>query len=140
MSTHSEKRNCVLYSGRFYSAEWYYREDGGMPALEYYRELPIHDRVRLLQIIKHLCDAPYGTILPVTLYRIEDRENKIYAFKPRDERFFSFTMEGARVIVTNAYRKHSQQMTKADLESLKTAVRYRNDYLRRLKEGTYYEG
>ena len=46
---------------------------------------------------------------------------------------------GAKVVITNAYHKHSQQMTRADLECLKTAVRYKRDYLRRVGEGTYYE-
>lgn len=40
---------------------------------------------------------------------------------------------------SNAYHKHSQQMTKVDLESLKVAARYRQDYLKRVKGGTYYE-
>ncbi len=89
--------------------------------------------------MKLYCDSPYGTLLPKTLYRIEDKENKIYAFKPRDERFFNFTIEGAKVIITNAYHKHSQQMTKLDLESLKIAVGYKQDYLKRVKEENYYE-
>jgi hypothetical protein len=59
--------------------------------------------------------------------------------KPRDERFFNFTTVNAKVIITNAYHKHSQKMTKADMESLKTAVRYKQDYLNRIKEGTCYE-
>ena len=45
-----------------------------------------------------------------------------------------------RVIVTNAYHKHSQKMTKLDLEALEVAARCRADYLRRVQEGGYYEG
>lgn len=55
------------------------------------------------------------------------------------DRFFNFTTEGSVVIITNAYHKHSQKMTKQDLEELRIAGRYRQDYLRRGKEGTYYE-
>ncbi|MDO8756652.1 MAG: hypothetical protein Q7J64_01455 [Elusimicrobiota bacterium] len=58
--------------------------------------------------------------------------------KPRDERFFNFMTAGAKIIVTNAYR-HSQRMTKADLECLQVAVRRRQDFLRRAQDGTYYE-
>ena len=112
---------------------------GTAECLEYYKELGINDRVRFYQIVKLYCDSPYGTLLPTKFYRIEDKVNRIYAFKPRDERFFNFTTEGAKVIITNAYHKHSQQMTKIDLESLKTSVRYKQDYLRRIKEATYYE-
>ncbi|MFH1259406.1 MAG: hypothetical protein ABII74_06320 [Elusimicrobiota bacterium] len=84
-------------------------------------------------------DTRPGTILPKTLYRVEDHENKIYALKPRDERFFNFMTIGAKIIVTNAYHKHSQKMTKQDMEHLRTAVRYKQDYLNRIREGTYYE-
>ncbi|MFH1619887.1 MAG: hypothetical protein ABIG11_08280 [bacterium] len=134
-----KKENFVYYIGRYFTAEWYYMEDSRLPGLGYYKELGINDRVRFYQIVKLYCDSPYGTLLPTKFYRIEDKVNRIYAFKPRDERFFNFTTEGAKVIITNAYHKHSQQMTKIDLESLKTAVRYKQDYLRRIKEASYYE-
>ena len=139
MPFHPKRESYIHYEGRTFTAEWYYTEEGKLTALDYYRDLPLQDRTRLNYMIKHLCDSPRGTILPTTLYRIEDRENKIYALKPRDERFFSFTTEGAKVIITNAYHKHSQQMTRADLESLKIAGRYRQDYLKRVRGETYYE-
>ncbi len=139
MPTHLKKEDFVYYIGQCFSAEWYYTEDGKLPGFEYYKELGTNDRVRFYQIVKLYCDSPYGTLLPTKIYRIEDRANRIFAFKPRDERFFNFTTEGAKVIITNAYHKHSQQMAKIDLESLKTSVRYRQDYVRRIKEATYYE-
>jgi hypothetical protein len=129
----------LIYSGRYFSAEWYSTADGVRPAFDYYNDLREVDQDRFDDMVKYFCETRPGAILPKTLYRIEDRENKIYALKPRDERFFNFMTEGARVIITNAYHKHSQQMTKADLEELKIAIRYRQDYLKRVKEGTYYE-
>jgi phage-related protein len=45
----------------------------------------------------------------------------------------------AKIIVTNAYHKHSQKMAKTDMERLKTAARRKQDYLRRAQNGTYYE-
>src|SRR3989338_10264686 len=139
MALRPTKEDFVYYIGRYFTAEWYYTGEGKLPGLEYYSELSIQDRVRFLQIVKLYCDSPYGTLFPITLYRIENKENKVYAFKPRDERFFNFTIAGAKVIITNAYRKHSQQMTKLDLESLNVAIRYKQDYLRRVKECVYYE-
>ena len=139
MPIYPRKENYVHYEGRYFDAEWYYAEDGSIPALDYYRNLLPHDRVRLNHIVKYLCYSSPGTVLPMTLYRIEDRENKIYAFKPRDERFFNFTTEGAKVVITNAYHKHSRAMTKADKESLKIAAKRRQDYLKRIRGGTYYE-
>ncbi|MBI4668543.1 MAG: hypothetical protein HY747_05060 [Elusimicrobia bacterium] len=96
------------------------------------------DQDRLDDMVKYFCDCPRGIMLPKSMYRIEDKENKIYAFKPRSERFFNFTTEGARIIITNAYHKHSNEMTKIDKEQLKIATLYRQDYLRRIQEATYY--
>ncbi|MDD5657252.1 MAG: hypothetical protein PHF00_08365 [Elusimicrobia bacterium] len=129
----------LFYEGTHLAMEWYYTETGHLPALEYYRRMAEVDQHKLKMIVKYMADNPHGTQLPASLYRIEDRDNKIFAFKPRGERFFNFTTEGAAVIITNAYHKHSQQMTRQDLEELRTAGRYRNDYLRRVREGTYYE-
>ena len=129
----------LIHPGRHLTAEWYYTAEGKMPARDYYDALAAVDQDRFDDMIRFFCETKPGTLLPKTLYRVEDRANKIYALKPRDERFFNFTTSGAKVIVTNAYHKHSQQMTRADLQELKLAVRCKNDYLRRLKEGTYYE-
>lgn len=129
----------LFYEGPYFTMEWYYMEGGYLPALEYYRRMAEVDQHKLKMIVKYMADNPYGTRLPMTLYRIEDRENKIFTFKPRAERFFNFMTEGSIVIITNAYHKHSQKMTKQDTEELRIAGRYRQDYLRRAKEDTYYE-
>ena len=130
----------LIHTGSYFTAEWYYATDGSIPALEYYEALVEIDQDRFDHAIQYLCETRPGSLLPTTMYRIEDREQKIYALKARAERFFNFTTAGAKIIITNAYTKHSQQMTKSDLESLNIAVRRRQDYFRRSKEGTYYEG
>lgn len=129
----------LFYDGRHFTVEWFYLADGRLPGLEYYRRLPEVDQHKLKLLVVYIADNPHGTHLPVTMYRIEDKANKIFAFKPRSERFFNFMTEGSTIIITNAYQKHSQKMTKQGLEQLGIAVRYRQDYLRRMKEGTYYE-
>ena len=129
----------LFYEGSFFAVEWYYTREGYLPALEYYRRMSEVDQHKLKLIVKYMADNPYGTQLPVTMYRIEDHHNKIFAFKPRAERFFNFTTEGSAIIITNAYHKHSQKMAKPDLEELRIAVSYRQDYLRRAKEDAYYE-
>ena len=130
--------NFLIYRGQSFRAEWYYTTDGEMPALDYYNNLPAVDQERLDDMIQYFCDRPFGVILPTSMYKIEDPENKIYAFRPRNERFFNFAAEGAVVVITNAYHKHSQQMTKMDLGKLALAAKYREDYLQRVKEATYY--
>lgn len=129
----------LFYEGPRFTVEWYYMENGHLPALEYYRRMADIEQHKLKLLVKYLADNPHGTQLPVTMYRIEDRVNKIFAFKPRAERFLNFTTEGSRVIITNAYHKHAQRMTKQDMEDMRLACRYRQDYLRRVKEDTYYE-
>ena len=94
---------------------------------------------RLDYMIRYFADAPVGTMLPDTMCRVEDRENRIYAFKPGSQRMFNFTTAERKIIITNAYRKHSRKMTRKDLRILGKAVECRNDYQKRVKEGTYYE-
>ena len=129
----------VYYAGATFRVEWYYTAEGRLPAYEQYRELPNEDQERLKKIVRYIANKPIGTVFPKTLYRIEDAADKIYAFKSKDERFFNFMVTGRRIVITNAYRKHSQQMGKVDLDKLKIAAAYRSDYLRRVANGTYYE-
>jgi hypothetical protein len=129
----------VFYDGVTLRVEWHYASDGRMPARECFFSLPLLDQERLEKMVEFFADAPIGTRLARSAYRIEDPVNKIYAFKPRDERYFSFITDERRIIITNAYRKHSQKMDKTDLEKLKIAVARRRDYLHRIAAGTYYE-
>ena len=130
--------NYIIYKGPTFTVEWYYTEDGRMPAYEYYSKMGEKIQDRFLYTTKYLADSLRGAHLPVTMYSIEDYKHKIYAFKPGSERFFNFMYKGNKVIITNAYRKHSQQMTKQNRERLKAAAKYKQDYLRRVKEGIYY--
>ena len=139
MAIYPKPEDFRIYEGRSFTAEWYYTDVGAMPAFDYYKRMTELDQERFEDIIEYFCDRAYGALLPKTMYRIEDAKNNIYAFKPRAERFFNFTTSGQKVIVTNAYHKHSQQMTKQDLEQLKISARYCDDYFRRIKEGIYYE-
>ena len=139
MHQRPDDNDVLIHSGRYFTAEWYCTAEGKMPAYDYYKALSEIDQDRFDDMIRYLCETKPGALLPKTMFRIEDHAHKIYALKPRAERFFNFIADGARIIVTNAYRKHSQQMTKADMESLSIAVRCKNDYLRRVTEGIYYE-
>ena len=62
--------------------------------------------------------------------------DKIYAFKPKPDRFLCFFCEGSRVVITNGFRKKQQKLPKKEKEK---ALKIRNDYLNRLKSGSYYE-
>ncbi len=139
MHVYPRSEDYVIYEGQSFTAEWYYSTEGKMPAFEYYESLSKTDQERLDKMIIYFCDLPYGMkTMPIKWYRIEDDVHQIYALKPRDERFFNFMSQGAKIIITNAYHKHSQKMTRIDREQLGIAVRYRQDYLQRVKEATYY--
>jgi hypothetical protein len=131
--------NYIIYEGRTYTVEWYYTEQGKLPGYEYFLRAEERVQDRFLYMVKYLADAPRGKYLPKAMYNIEDRKEQIYAFKPSYERFFSFMFRGGKIIVTNAYRKDSQQMTKQGKEKLNTSIKFREDYIHRVKEGLYYE-
>ncbi len=139
MSTFYEN-GYVFYRGKVFSVEWYFTAEGESKARGYYQGLSQEEKDRLSYIVKYIADNPIGTRLPKTLYNLESSDNKIYAFKPKDHRFFNFMVAGKRIIILGAYRKHSQQMTKKDLNLLQSAVDAKHDYLKRTGEGTYYEG
>ena len=139
MPIYPKPENFLFHVGQYFAAELYYTEEGHLPAYEHYLTLEDVEKDRLKFLVKYFTDNPHGTLLPKTMYRIEDRENKIYAFKPGARRFFNFMAEGSKIILTNAYRKHSQKMMRQDLDKLRIAVKCKNDYLRRIKEGAYYE-
>lgn len=139
MPAYPKSEDILYYAGKTLTIEWYYTENGTLPGLEYYWRMPENDQERLDYMVHYLADAAPGTTLPKTMYRIEDRKHRIFAFKPRAERFFNFMTMGKKIVIANAYRKHSQGMTRQDLRILQTAVNFRSDYLRRVKGGTYYE-
>jgi hypothetical protein len=127
-----------IYAGKHFEAEWYFTPEGDMPAYQYYQGMSAEDRARFFLIVQQFCDRRRGDFLPATIYRIEDRDNQIYAFKANAQRFFNFMTSGAKVIVTNAYPKDSQKMSKAGRSQMKVAAKYKADYLQRVSRGTYY--
>jgi len=139
MITIKEVPEYLYYQGATFAVEWYRDASGRMKAKEYYQSLAAEERKRLDDLVAYLADSPWGTRLPKTLYNEEDAPHKIYAFKPQAHRFFNFMTVGKKIIIVDAYRKHSQQMNKKDLQLLKTVIAAREDYLHRAKVGTYYE-
>lgn len=133
------KNEYTVYCGITFIVEWYYTIDSKIPGYEYYKTLSEDEKVRFAHIVKYYADSPLGTIIPKTLLNIEDKEHKIYAFKPYKRRFFNFVVEGRKIIITNGYQKSSQKMTKKDREKLLIAIKYKQDYLNRVRGGEYYE-
>lgn len=124
----------VFYKGEKFQIEFYYDKNGKMPAKEYFDSSDHAVQVKLLALVKYMAD--HGKIFDEEKYRMVDKNNKIFEFKPLSDRFFNFFCENKRIIITNAYPKQKQ---KVDPRELKRSVNLMKDYKQRVKDGDYYE-
>ena len=122
----------IAYKGEKFTIEWYYSEKGESQPLEFFDDLNAVEQQKLFHIIKRLGD--FGFVSDKTKFRNEGDE--IYAMKPQPSRFLSFFFEGSKVIITSAFTKKAQKLKKQDKDR---AIAARADYIRRVKEGVYYE-
>lgn len=129
-----KKEDYIFYQGEKFQVEFYFTRAGKMPAKEYYEKESINVQVKLAALLKYIAD--HGRLFDITKFRIVDSEDKIFEFKPANHRFFSFFYKGGKIIITNAYLKKSQKVSRQDLEKAKTIKR---EYIARMKEGDYYE-
>ncbi|MDD3656468.1 MAG: type II toxin-antitoxin system RelE/ParE family toxin [Atribacterota bacterium] len=91
-------------------------------------------QVKLAALVKYIAD--HGRLFDKTKVRKVDSDEKIFEFKPKEHRFFSFFYKEKKIIITNAYMKKSQKVSKNDLEKAKNIKR---DYIARVIGGNYYE-
>lgn len=122
----------IIYQGAAFTIEWYFNENDQSQALEYYNSLNQGERIQLLKLIKRMGDS--GEIKDKTKFRSEG--HKIYAFKPKPDRYLCFFCEGRKIIVTNAFRKKQPKLPENEKE---LAVCLRNDFINRRDRGEYYE-
>lgn len=122
----------IAYSGEKYTIEWYYNSRGKSAALEYYQSLSAGERIKVLQLFKRMADA--GEIKDTTKFNSEG--DRLYAFKPKPDRFLCFFYIGKKIIVTNAFRKKQPKLPKTEKDR---ALKLKNDYETRVKQGDYYE-
>ena len=132
--SYPKREDYVFYRGEKFHVEFYFTERGDLPAKEYFDSADQRVKVKLLALVKYI--AENGRLFDETKFRIVDKGEKIYEFKPMAERFFNFFCEGRKIIITNAYRKKSQ---KVDVGELHKAMDLKRDYEYRVKEGRYYE-
>jgi len=129
----------VISVGSTYQVEWYCREDGTMPAYEFYQDLTEKEKARFIVLVQHLANVKRGTFLPKKHYNIEDAAHGIYAIKPHAERFLNFMTFGNKIIVTNGFHKQSQKVRQKEKEEVQKAIRYKRNYEDRVERGGYYE-
>jgi len=126
------KKECIAYKGSEFTIEWYYDANGNSQALEYLMNLDTSNQHKVFYLFKRLGD--FGKISDKTKFRNEG--DQIFSFKPKPDRFLAFFVKGKKVIVTNAFQKKSNKLPK---DEKRKALGFRKDYLKRVKEGSYYE-
>lgn len=125
-------KNYIAYEGDEFTIEWYYDSKGKSPALEYYQELSQSQKAKLGFLFEMLGDT--GKIRSEEKFRNEG--DQIYAFKPMPDRFLCFFYHGGKVIVTNAFEKKQDKMPAKEKDK---ALKLKADYIKRNKDGSYYE-
>ena len=119
----------LIYSGEHYSVFFHAEAKDSSGVYDYFEACDDVTQASLLYLVKRIADI--GHIYDDTKFRIEDRANKIYCFKPKSERFFCFFFAGKKIIITSAYTKKRQKL---DRNELKKAIQIRNEYLLRRDE------
>ena len=132
--THPKSEEYIFYQSEKFQVEFYFNEKGELPAKEYFDAADRQVKIKLLALVKYMAEE--GRLFDEGKFRIVDKQEKIYEFKPMAERFFNFFYEGKKIILTNAYRKKGQ---KVDNRELGRAINLKKDYELRVKGGVYYE-
>jgi phage-related protein len=122
----------IAYEGEKFIVEWYYDASGQSSALEYYKKLPVKERIKALQLFKRMGDA--GEIKDTTKFNYEG--DHLYAFKPQPDRYLCFFFSGKKIIITSAFRKKKNKLSGNEKDK---ANKRKQDYVNRVKKGEYYE-
>jgi hypothetical protein len=122
----------VAYKGIHYTIEWYFDEHGESQPFEYVKNLSDEMQEKVFYLFKRIGD--FGRISDITKFRNEG--DQIYAFKPQPDRLLSFFIKGKIIIVTNAFRKKTDKLPGNEKRK---AIKCRENYFNRIKEGKYYE-
>jgi phage-related protein len=122
----------IAYRGAKFLIEWYFNSKGNSQAKEYFLDLDEDQQDKLLHLF--LMMGNQGQIKNTTKFNYEG--DGLYAFKPKPDRFLCFFFEGGKLIVTNAFEKKQQKLPSNEKAKAMSA---KDDYLKRVKEGSYYD-
>ena len=114
----------LVYRGERYSVFFHAQAESSSEVYDYFEGCDAVTQANLLFLVKRLSDT--GRIYDTTKFRIEDKANKVYAFKAKKDRFFCFFFHEKTIIITSAYRKRKQKL---DVKELKKAIQIRNQYI-----------
>ncbi len=116
-------QNFLVYKGEYYAVYFHAETKNSSNVYDYFENCDDVTQASLLYLAKTIADI--GKIYDERKFRIEDKKNKIYCFKPRDERFFCFFFTGKNIIITSAYTKKKQKLDRNELEK---AIQIREMY------------
>ncbi|EQA64295.1 type II toxin-antitoxin system RelE/ParE family toxin [Leptospira alexanderi] len=122
----------IVYKGQKFIVEWYYDKNSKSNALEFFDSLTVDEQEDFLVLVKIMADR--GKIFNKEKFRNEG--DKIFAFKPKPNRFLCFFTVGKKIIVTNGFQKKQDKLPANEKERAKS---FRTDYLERTKKRGYYE-
>jgi hypothetical protein len=91
----------IAHKGKKYTIEWYYNNRGASDALEYFNDLPIARKKKLLSLF--ITMGEMGKIFKKDKFINED--DQIYAFKPSPDRFLCFFFKGSKNHLYQRVRK-----------------------------------
>ena len=126
------KKEFIAYKGKKYIIEWYFNDREKSEACTYFESLSNDRKKKFFYLITMMGDQ--GTIFNEEKFRYEG--DQIYVFKTSPDRFFCFFFDGAKIIVTNAYEKKSAKMPPKEKDR---ALKAKENYITRVKKGTYYD-
>ena len=131
MKKQGKQPEYIAYGGSKFTIEWYHDVSGYSQALDFAESLGDADKRKLAILLSALGDI--GQIHNKEKFRNEG--DKIYAFKPKPNRFLSFFFTGGKVIITNAFTKKKDKLPAGEKER---ALKCMEDYEKRVKAGSYY--
>ena len=129
----------VVCAGRHLAVEFYYTEDGQVPAEGFYDSRSEDEKRRFLHIVEHLANQPPGRLLPRAMFNLEDNAEKIFAIKPVAARYLGFFTHDRKFIITETYVKQTQRLGSRERRMVNTAIQRKRDYAERTRRGDYYE-
>ena len=115
--------NFLVHAGEHYSVYFHAETNESSSVHDYYKDCDDVTRASLLNLVERISDT--GRIYDETKFRIEDKQHKIYCFKPRKDRFFCFFYIGKKIIITSAHPKKKQKLDRRELEK---AIRIKDQY------------
>jgi hypothetical protein len=130
----------TIHVGRYRSFEWFWENDGSMPALDAYGALVMRDQDDFFASVEHWGGALPGSRPAQSRVNTENKDPLIVAIKAGKQRFTSFREEsGATWIVYAHYLKEGEKRDKTGDRVVAATVKAREQYFKRVDDGTYYE-